>query len=77
MKSYNVHQAKTNFSALLSLVGLGEQVIISKAGVPVAVLSPYKVKKGKGRKPGFFAGKIKIADDFCAPLDQEFMRFFS
>jgi len=32
----NIHEAKTNFSKLLQRVGLGEEIIIAKAGVPVA-----------------------------------------
>jgi len=36
----NVHEAKTNFSKLLQRVALGEEVIIAKAGVPVAKLVP-------------------------------------
>ena len=78
MKSFNVHEAKTNFSALLAMVGLGEEVVISKADKPVAILIPYRGEKsGKGREPGLFAGKIKMSEDFCAPLDAEFMKHFS
>jgi prevent-host-death family protein len=41
MKSYNVHQAKTHFSAILALVSAGEQVVIAKAGKPIAIISPH------------------------------------
>jgi prevent-host-death family protein len=78
MKSFNVHDAKTNFSALLAMVGLGEEIIISKAGEPIAVLVPYKKKRNsQGRKPGLFEGKIHLSEDFFAPMDSDFMKHFS
>ena len=46
MAIYNVHAAKTNFSRLLDMVLEGEQVLITRDGVPVAELVPAKKKKG-------------------------------
>jgi prevent-host-death family protein len=59
----NIHQAKTHFSKLLEEVAKGKEVIIAKAGKPVAKLVVYKEEK-KLRKPGALKGKIWIADDF-------------
>jgi len=58
-----ISQAKAQLSMLVERVQAGEQVIIGKAGKPVAILSPY-VAAVKERKPGALRGKIQIADDF-------------
>jgi prevent-host-death family protein len=63
----NVHEAKTHLSNLLSRVAEGEEVIIAKAGRPIARLVPIE-RRGRGRKPGQYAGQGYIADDFDAPL---------
>jgi len=59
----NISQAKAQLSALIEKVLSGQEVIIGKAGKPVAKLVPYK-HTGQPRKPGALRGKIKIADDF-------------
>lgn len=59
----NVHQAKTQLSKLLAEVEKGKEVIIAKAGKPVAKLVVYK-EKLQPRKPGLWKGKVWIADDF-------------
>jgi prevent-host-death family protein len=71
----NVHEAKTNFSKLLQRVILGDEVIIAKAGVPVAKLVRYVTKKGK-RPLGFYRGQIWMADDFDAPLPDDILAGF-
>jgi prevent-host-death family protein len=43
----NIHEAKTNFSKLLQRVILGDEIIIAKAGVPVAKLVRYTTEKGQ------------------------------
>lgn len=59
----NIHEAKTNLSRLIERAAAGEEVIISKAGNPVARLVPYAEAK-KPRRIGILKGKIKIAPDF-------------
>ncbi len=59
----NIHQAKTHLSKLLEEVAKGKEVVIAKAGKPVAKLVVYKEEK-KLRKPGLLKGKIFISDDF-------------
>jgi len=71
----NIHEAKTNFSKLLQRVALGEEVIIAKAGVPVAKLVPFQAKQGK-RPLGFLKGEIWMADDFDAPLPPDILAGF-
>jgi len=58
-----ISQAKAQLSMLIERIQAGEQVIIGKAGKPVAILSPY-VATTKDRIPGALRGKIQIADDF-------------
>ena len=59
----NVHEAKTHFSRLLERVAMGEEVIIAKAGTPVAKLVPLK-KKQKKRVFGSAKGEFTVPDDF-------------
>jgi prevent-host-death family protein len=66
-KYVNIHEAKTHFSKLLKRVLKGEEVIIARAGQPIARLSPLQPKRGK-RVPGSAKGLITIADDFDAPI---------
>jgi len=63
MEVINIHEAKTNFSKLVERAAAGEEIIIGKAGKPVARLVTYG-KKPPVRKPGSLKGKIWIAPDF-------------
>jgi prevent-host-death family protein len=63
MQVTNISEAKAQLSALLEKVLNGQEVIIGKAGKPVAKLVRYKYQK-PDRKPGALKGKIKIASDF-------------
>jgi prevent-host-death family protein len=63
MEIVNVHRAKTELSKLLERVAHGEEIVIGKAGKPVAWLKPYQSKSGI-RKPGIWKGKVSIAPDF-------------
>ena len=59
----NISQAKAELSALIELVQKGNEVILAKAGKPVARLIPYHGAT-QPRKPGSMAGQIWIAPDF-------------
>ncbi len=59
----NVSEAKAELSALLEAVSRGEEVLIGKAGVPVARLVRYE-GQAEARRPGAMKGKIKLAADF-------------
>ncbi|TDA65685.1 MAG: type II toxin-antitoxin system Phd/YefM family antitoxin [Clostridia bacterium] len=71
----NIHEAKTHFSRLLAQVLAGQEVIIAKAGRPVARLVPVAENRGK-RLPGTAKGKIIIAPDFNEPLPELIMEEF-
>lgn len=71
----NVHQAKTHFSKLLERVRRGEEIIIAKAGKPVAKLVPLG-GDGARRTPGSARGKIVLAEDFDAPLPEDLLDAF-
>jgi prevent-host-death family protein len=74
-KAVNVHEAKTGFSRLLRKVELGEEVVIARAGKPVARLVPFGMSRG-ARKPGSAKGLLKIREDFDAPLPRATMKAF-
>ena len=71
----NVHEAKTRFSKLLKRVQLGEEIIIAKAGKPVARLVPF-IQRPPARKPGSAKGLVTIEADFDAPLPDEILEHF-
>jgi prevent-host-death family protein len=67
MKEVNVHEAKTHLSRLLQRVAAGEEITIANRGVPVAHLVPAARPKVH-RELGVESGRLKIAEDFDAPL---------
>ncbi|MGH8724131.1 MAG: type II toxin-antitoxin system Phd/YefM family antitoxin [Burkholderiales bacterium] len=75
MEKINVHDAKTHFSRLLERAEKGEEFVIAKAGRPVARLGPLRDKPRK-RRLGGLEGKIKVPDDFDAPLPEGVLRAF-
>jgi len=76
MKQVNVHEAKTHLSRLLEEVETGEEIVVAKAGRPVAKLCPIRAK-GRRRKLGLLDGKFRIPDDFNAPLPDEILDAFA
>jgi prevent-host-death family protein len=67
MATVNIHDAKTHFSKLLTRVESGEEIVIAKAGKPVARLSPLAKKVSK-RTPGSAKGRINLKKGFLEPL---------
>ena len=63
MQITNISEAKAHLSALIEKVISGQEVIIGKAGKPVAKLVRYE-RSQEMRRPGALRGKIKIAEDF-------------
>ena len=59
----NMHEAKSQLSALAEKVWRGERVVIAKAGKPYLDLLPHRDNRIQ-RKPGRFKGQIRMADDF-------------
>ena len=68
MAVFNIHDAKTHFSKLIMRVQYGEEVVIAKAGKPVARLIPFAADDTSPRVPGIDVGKVIIQPDFDAPL---------
>ena len=64
MEQVNVLEAKTQLSALLARVEAGEEIVIARAGVPVAKLVPIPPER-KPRVPGAWKGR------FTFPTDEE------
>lgn len=61
----NVHEAKTHLSRLLERVEAGEEVIVARAGRPIARLIPYQPRH-EPRVPGMWRDKVTFAEDFDA-----------
>ena len=75
MKTINIHAAKTHFSTLVQEAAAGEEIIIAKAGKPMARLVPLETKNLR-KTLGMLKGKIRVSDDFDAPLPPEILRGF-
>jgi prevent-host-death family protein len=75
MKIVNIHAAKTHLSRLVEEVGEGEEIVIAKAGRPVAKLVAVEPAHAR-RRPGALKGRIRIARDFDAPLPADLARAF-
>ena len=75
MQTINIHEAKTHLSRLVEGVAAGEEVIIAKAGRPVARLVALAKPAGR-RKLGILAGKMTVPDDFDTPLSDELLASF-
>lgn len=69
MRTVNIHEAKTHLSRLVEEVSEGAEVIIAKAGKPVARL--VSAKKAKKRKLGLLAGRMTVPSDFDLPLPED------
>lgn len=70
MVTVNVHEAKTHLSRLLERVAAGEEIILAKAGKPVARLVPYEAPT-RHRTFGFARGCIQVPDGFFEPLPDD------
>jgi prevent-host-death family protein len=71
----NIHEAKTHLSRLVDQVAAGREIIIAKAGRPVARLVPLEAGP-RPKKLGGLKGRIKVPDDFNAPLDDHVIATF-
>jgi len=71
----NVHEAKTHFSRLLDRAAAGEEIVLAKAGKPVARLVPLAAAGGR-RVPGSAKGILVVRKNFDAPLPRSIRRHF-
>lgn len=70
LDTVNVHEAKTHLSRLLERVERGEEIVIARAGKPVALLVPAEPKPKRGMY-GKYKGQIWMSEDFNDPLPWE------
>jgi len=75
MLTVNIHEAKTNLSRLVEEAAAGQEVIIAKAGKPIARLVPLGRPPTK-RRLGLFKGQLNVPDDFDAPLPEDVLAAF-
>jgi prevent-host-death family protein len=71
----NLHAAKTHLSRLVDEAAAGEEIVIARAGRPVARLAPLRAA-GPRRRPGLMRGRLRIARDFDAPLPAAVLETF-
>ncbi len=74
MEVVNIHQAKTHLSRLLTLVETGEEVVIARAGKPIAKL--LRIDSPPVRVLGRDANLFQVPDDFDDPLPDEILKGF-
>jgi prevent-host-death family protein len=75
MRTVNIHAAKTHLSRLVEDAAAGEEIVIAKAGKPLARLCPL-AQVPKKRVLGRLRGKLIVPDDFDAPLPDEVLDLF-
>jgi prevent-host-death family protein len=77
MTLVNIHAAKTQLSRLVDAAAAGEEIVIARAGKPVARLVPFTTGRASERRClGVLVGQLKVPDDFDDPLpDEDLDRF--
>jgi prevent-host-death family protein len=75
MKTVNLHAAKTHLSRLVDEAAAGREIVIAKNGKPMVRLAPVGTRT---RRTGFgtLRGKIRISEDFDAPLPESLLKAF-
>ncbi|MGU3492838.1 type II toxin-antitoxin system Phd/YefM family antitoxin [Xanthobacteraceae bacterium A53D] len=77
MRTVNVHAAKTQFSRLIEAAEAGEEIVIARAGRPVARLVPLATTQAApSRTLGMLAGQVTLPADFDAPLPDDLLDAF-
>ncbi|MBI4820219.1 MAG: type II toxin-antitoxin system Phd/YefM family antitoxin [Deltaproteobacteria bacterium] len=71
---FNLYEAKTALSSLVDRAAAGEEIVIAKAGVPMARLVPIRGRKR--RKPGGWEGRVRIGEDFDDELQPDVSALF-
>ena len=75
MRKVNIYEAKTRLSQLVDEAASGRDVVIARAGRPVARLTRIAAATRK-RRLGLLDGRLRIPDDFNRPLPEDVLRFF-
>ena len=71
----NIHEAKTHLSRLVDEVAAGKEIIIAEAGVPMVKLVPL-TRTRPPLKYGLLKDRIRVADEFDAPLPKSVLKDF-
>jgi prevent-host-death family protein len=74
-KLFNLYEAKTSLSRLVDRAAAGEEIVIAKAGKPMARLVPLEAPHPR-RVPGGWEGQVWIADNFDDPLPDDILEAF-
>jgi prevent-host-death family protein len=64
MLQVNIHEAKTQLSALVEKAARGDYFVIAKAGKPMVKVIPYTQPNAESSRVGFLRGEINIPGDF-------------
>jgi prevent-host-death family protein len=75
MRTVNIHAAKTQLSRLVDAAAAGEEIIIAKSGKPAARLGPLTAPHPR-RRLGVLAGRLRVPEDFDAPLPDAIVAAF-
>jgi len=75
MSTINIHQAKTHLSRLVEDAAAGDEIVIAKAGKPIARLVPL-AQPARTRRIGVLKGKLLVPDEFDAPMSADELREF-
>ncbi|MEQ8815176.1 MAG: type II toxin-antitoxin system Phd/YefM family antitoxin [Thalassobaculum sp.] len=70
MKTVNLYEAKTHLSQLVDRAAAGEEIVIAKAGRPLARLVPIS-RRTERRPLGLLRGRVQVSEDFDAPLPDD------
>ena len=73
-RSVNVHEAKTHLSRLIERVEAGEEIVLARAGRPVARIVPFKART-EPREPGAWRGLVHLSPEFDV-VDEELLAAF-
>lgn len=76
MQAINIHAAKTQLSRLVDEAAAGKEIIIARAGKPVAKLVPLAPASQRRRVLGRLAGQLAVPKDFDAPLPNDVLDAF-
>lgn len=78
METVNIHAAKTQLSRLVDAAAAGQEIVIARAGKPVAKLVPLSGPTAKPRRVlGAMAGRLRVPTNFDAPLPEDVLDSFS
>ena len=75
MRTVDIHEAKKHLSRLVDDASAGEEILLMKAGKPVARLGPLKAARER-RRLGALAGRFTVPDDFDARLPEDVLADF-